>query len=196
MARLRVLGENPPPPRGDVSNQLRELRDYLTRLKDELEFLMLHLDEDNMERAFLASKQDTLTFDAAPTAGSPDAVSSGAVYDAVTGPLTQVTLFEGTAVDVHEATSSDPVTVTLSDSAWNYKLLAVTVHNLLTTGSRRGVILVQPRFAYIDADYPVATNGSVGYVRMGVNRDEPDKLVFSGCSFTSATYCVRVFGYR
>lgn len=50
MARLRVLGENPPPPRGNGENQLRELRDYLTRLKDELEFLMTHLGEDNLDK--------------------------------------------------------------------------------------------------------------------------------------------------
>lgn len=49
MARLRVLGENPPPPRGNGENQLRELRDYLTRLKDELEFLLTHLGEDNLD---------------------------------------------------------------------------------------------------------------------------------------------------
>lgn len=49
MARLRVLGENPPPPRGTGENQLLELRDYLTRLKDELEFLLTHLGEDNLD---------------------------------------------------------------------------------------------------------------------------------------------------
>ncbi len=49
MARLRVLGENPPPPRGNGENQLRELRDYIMRLKDELEFLLTHLGEDNMD---------------------------------------------------------------------------------------------------------------------------------------------------
>lgn len=49
MAKLRVLGENPPPPRGNGENQLRELRDYLTRMKDELEFLLTHLGEDNLD---------------------------------------------------------------------------------------------------------------------------------------------------
>lgn len=49
MARLRVLGENPPPPRGTSEEQLRELRDYLTRLKDELEFLLTHIGEDNLD---------------------------------------------------------------------------------------------------------------------------------------------------
>lgn len=49
MARLRVLGENPPPPRGNGENQLRELRDYITRLKDELEFLLTHLGSDNLD---------------------------------------------------------------------------------------------------------------------------------------------------
>lgn len=51
MARIRVLGENPPPPRGHVEDQLRELRDYITRLKDELEFLLTHLGTDNMDRS-------------------------------------------------------------------------------------------------------------------------------------------------
>ena len=33
MARIRVLAENPPPPRGYAEDQLRELRDYITRMK-------------------------------------------------------------------------------------------------------------------------------------------------------------------
>ena len=92
MARLRVLAENPPPPRGYVENQLQELRDYLTRLKDELEFLLTHLGTDNLDSvlreyvgkidALEADKQDALTFDAAPTAGSANPVTSGGIFDA------------------------------------------------------------------------------------------------------------------
>lgn len=112
MARLRVLGENPPPPRGSGENQLRELRDYLTRMKDELEFLLTHLGEDNLDSGLtdsieqiqtqagliksingeiedindaLAGKQDTLTFDNAPTSGSDNPVKSGGVYTALSG---------------------------------------------------------------------------------------------------------------
>lgn len=102
MAKLRVLGENPPPPRGNGENQLRELRDYLTRLKDELEFLMTHLGEDNFAESLatwvtdtgksiddintaLAGKQDTLTFDDTPTSGSENPVKSGGVYTALAG---------------------------------------------------------------------------------------------------------------
>ena len=59
MARLRVLGENPPPPRGTGENQLRELRDYLTRLKDELEFLLTHLGEDNFAESLATWVTDT-----------------------------------------------------------------------------------------------------------------------------------------
>lgn len=59
MARLRVLGENPPPPRGTSEEQLRELRDYLTRLKDELEFLMTHLGEDNFAESLATWVTDT-----------------------------------------------------------------------------------------------------------------------------------------
>lgn len=103
MAKLRVLGENPPPPRGNGENQLRELRDYLTRMKDELEFLLTHLGEDNLDsgmtdsikqiqiqageikgiNAALEGKQDTLTFDDTPTSGSDNPVKSGGVYSAL-----------------------------------------------------------------------------------------------------------------
>lgn len=51
MARIRVLAENPPPPRGYAEDQLRELRDYITRLKDELEFLLTHLGTDNLDQS-------------------------------------------------------------------------------------------------------------------------------------------------
>ena len=114
MAKLRVLGENPPHPRGNGENQLRELRDYLTRMKDELEFLLTHLGEDNLDGGLteylrrireqsgqisgiqekitdiegeisdidtaLSGKQDTLTFDDAPTASSSNPVKSGGVH--------------------------------------------------------------------------------------------------------------------
>ena len=117
MAKLRVLGENPPPLRGSGENQLRELRDYLTRMKDELEFLLTHLGEDNLDGGLteylrrireqsgqisgiqekitdiegeisdidtaLSGKQDTLTFDDAPTASSSNPVKSGGVYSAL-----------------------------------------------------------------------------------------------------------------
>ena len=103
MAKLRVLAENPPPPRGDESNQLRELRDYLTRLKDELEFLLTHLGTDNLDTVMtgyvkqiqtqageiedlntaLDGKQDTLIFDDSPTSGSGNPVTSGGVYTAL-----------------------------------------------------------------------------------------------------------------
>jgi hypothetical protein len=102
MARLRVLGESPPPPRENGENQLRELRDYLTRLKDELEFLLTHLGEDNFSESLatwvtdtgksiadintaLDGKQDTLTFDDTPTSGSENPVKSGGVYTALQG---------------------------------------------------------------------------------------------------------------
>ena len=37
MAKLRVLAEKPPMPQGTPDNQLRELRDYLFRVHEELE---------------------------------------------------------------------------------------------------------------------------------------------------------------
>jgi len=49
MAKFRVLTEPPPMPRGDEENQLMELRDYLTRLTEELEFLLTHLEAENID---------------------------------------------------------------------------------------------------------------------------------------------------
>lgn len=55
MAKLRVLAENPPPAIGSAEEQIRELRDYVARLKDELEYLFTHIGEDNLDSA-LAEK--------------------------------------------------------------------------------------------------------------------------------------------
>ena len=116
MARVRFLAEAPPPPRGNAENQLRELRDYLTRVLDEIEFLIQHVGPENLERSLrdeitgtadkadetaraeteledrmdaaetaLGGKQDTLTFDATPTADSANPVTSGGVFTALDG---------------------------------------------------------------------------------------------------------------
>lgn len=55
MAKLRVLGEKPPPGRGTQENQLRELRDYLYRVNEELEYLLTHLGTDNMDETVRSS---------------------------------------------------------------------------------------------------------------------------------------------
>lgn len=116
MARIRVLAENPPPPRGYVEDQLRELRDYITRLKDELEFLLTHLGTDNLDQSLtnkiinaadsveqvetaLDGKQDTLTFDEVPTEGSGNPVKSGGVFSAL--PV---------STDTIQGTAANPVT--------------------------------------------------------------------------------------
>ena len=107
MARVRFLAEAPPPPRGNAENQLRELRDYLTRVLDEIEFLIQHIGPENLERSLrdeitdtakredqteaeleavetaLAGKQDALTFDSEPTEDSTNPVTSGGVFSAL-----------------------------------------------------------------------------------------------------------------
>lgn len=192
MARIRVLGENPPPPRGYAEDQLRELRDYLTRLKDELEFLLTHLGTDNMDRVLRGYVKQIEV-----NAGEIETLRGYAKQiETLQGGWEQTTLFADTAIDVQPGTSSVPVKVTLTDNARDYKLLAVCLHNLRTNGSRRGVVMLSPRFAQLQADYPVATNSTVGFVRIGVDPEEPDKLQFYNTSFATALYCVRVFGYR
>lgn len=44
MNKLRVLMEQPPPARGDAEQQLAELRTYISRMVQELQFLFEHLD--------------------------------------------------------------------------------------------------------------------------------------------------------
>jgi hypothetical protein len=182
MAKLRVLAEKPPMPQGTPDNQLRELRDYLFRVHEELEYLLTNLGEDNLDRVLRGYVKQI-------------EVNAGEI-ETLQGGWEQTTLFSDTAIDVQPGTSSVPVKVTLADNARNYKLLAVCLHNALTTGSRRGVVMLSPRFAQLQADYPIASNGTVGFVRIGVDPGEPDKLQFYNTSFTTALYCVRVFGYR
>lgn len=86
MARVRFLAEAPPPPRGNAENQLQELRDYLTRVLDEIEFLVQHIGSENLERSLsdeISGKQDALTFDAVPTEGSDNPITSGGVFAAL-----------------------------------------------------------------------------------------------------------------
>lgn len=44
MNKLRVLMEQPPPARGNAEQQVAELRTYVSRMAQELQFLFEHLD--------------------------------------------------------------------------------------------------------------------------------------------------------
>ena len=48
MPKLRALTEAPPDARGDAENQLAELRDYLIKVVEELEYLLTHIEADNI----------------------------------------------------------------------------------------------------------------------------------------------------
>ena len=50
MAKLKVLGEKPP---AVPDKRLQELRDYIFRIIDELEYLLTHLDEDNLSEVLV-----------------------------------------------------------------------------------------------------------------------------------------------
>ena len=47
MPKLRALLDSPPQERGDAETQLRDLRDYLIRITEELEYILTHLEADN-----------------------------------------------------------------------------------------------------------------------------------------------------
>lgn len=106
MAKLRVLGENPPPPRGNSEEQLRDLRDYLTRLKDELEFLLTHLGADNMDSAMLVSLKRIgwIEEEADQTAGD-----IGTIQEQITG-------INGEIEDINTALAGKQDTLTFDNS--------------------------------------------------------------------------------
>ena len=54
------MTEAPPMARGDAENQLMELRDYLTRLTEELEYLLTHLEADNIDDTTFARIQQMI----------------------------------------------------------------------------------------------------------------------------------------
>ena len=44
MMKLRALMDQPPPARGDVDQQVAELREYISKIVQEIRFLFEHLD--------------------------------------------------------------------------------------------------------------------------------------------------------
>lgn len=179
MAKLRVLAEAPPPARGFVENQIREMRDYLTRMKDELEFLLTHLGEDNLNRdlaelvgrvpeleAQLREKQD---------AEQVEEIVSQAITTA--GSLTR--LFN-TPTDV----SSDK-TLTLSEAANGFTLLIIYGHAGGTTAGYRFCIAV-PTVALGNSFFvPAAANNTLGALRLGLTDSDWTKLRIISQTFSS-----------
>lgn len=177
MAKLRVLGENPPPPRGNGENQLRELRDYITRLKDELEYLLTHLGEDNLDdqtlarireidnvsgeveniNTALAGKQDALTFDSVPTSGSDNPVKSGGVYSALSGKQNTLTFDNAPTSGSSNPVKSGGIYSALAEKDDTDRFLVVDTGNLTladqawvswSSGRVYGILMLQKPSGY------------------------------------------------
>ena len=179
MAKIRVLAENPPPARGFVENQIRELRDYLTRLKDELEFLLTHLGEDNLNRdlAELVGKVPEME---AQLGEKQDAEQVGEIVSqAIRQDDSLVRLFN-TPTDV-----STDTTLTLSAAANGFTLLIVYGHAGGTSAGNRFCIVL-PTVAMGNSYFaPVAANNTVGAMRVGLTNDEWTKLRILSQTFSS-----------
>lgn len=177
MAKLRVFGENPPPPRGNGENQLRELRDYITRLKDELEYLLTHLGEDNLDdqtlarireidnvsgeveniNTALAGKQDALTFDSVPTSGSDNPVKSGGVYSALSGKQNTLTFDNAPTSGSSNPVKSGGIYSALAEKDDTDRFLVVDTGNLTladqawvswSSGRVYGILMLQKPSGY------------------------------------------------
>ena len=202
MAKLRVLAEKPPMARGNPDNQLRELRDYLYRVNEELEYLLTHLDTDNFDKDL----QETVA--AIPTApdalplpsGEASAGSSGSYARAdhvhPVRPMASVLLHDSTT-DYINSSSADPLVITLSESADEYSLLWISLHKGGTTGPRRGAVLVPTATLLKPADYTISSYGETGWVRIGRDAaDDAATLRIYGTSFAANLYLTQVYGLR
>ena len=61
MNKLRVLMEQPPPARGDAEQQMAELRTYVSRMVQELQFLFEHLDARSVDYGCLWTSRASST---------------------------------------------------------------------------------------------------------------------------------------
>lgn len=130
-------------------------------------------------------------------------VTGAGIYEAIHSPWTELKIFDGnndgsTPLDIHGATSSNPVNLTFSASIRDYKALLITFHANPVSGSDRGALFI-PTIG-IPANWPVWVGGAAGYVRLVVGVTEnnvlnPNILQFQGTSF-STIYVVRVYGYK
>ena len=58
MAKLKALTESPPPARGTAEQQLEELRNYIYRVTEELNFVLTHLDGENFRPGALSGGEE------------------------------------------------------------------------------------------------------------------------------------------
>lgn len=179
MAKLRVLAEAPPPARGYVENQIREMRDYLTRMKDELEFLLTHLGEDNLNRdlAELVGRVPELE---AQLGEKQDAEQvEEIVSQAIRADDSLVRLFN-TVTDV-----STDTTLALSEAANGFTLLIIYGHAGGTTAGYRFCIAV-PTVALGNSFFvPAAANNTLGAIRIGLTDSDWTKLRIISQTFSS-----------
>ena len=58
MAKLKALTESPPPARGTAEQQLEEMRNYIYRVTEELNFVLTHLDGENFRPGVLSGREE------------------------------------------------------------------------------------------------------------------------------------------
>ena len=205
MAKLKALTESPPDFTGGSGRELRELRSYLRRQKEELEFILLRLDEDNLSEALrkkleglqealtglqeaLEGKQDLLTFDAAPAAGSLNPVTSDGVYRAVRARTSAESIFN-TLTDVHTDT-----TITLDEDFTGYKFLAIVLNTRSPAAAAyRMPLLISTNLIAQGGHYPIANSEASGYVRINYVSGDTKKVRFQATDLSSL-YVASVLG--
>ena len=206
MARIRVLAENPPPPRGYVEDQLRELRDYITRLKDELEFLLTHLGTDNMDRSLnthldrmkeqleaVPMPSDELPkMDGEPTSGESAGISR-ADHRHPTDTKLWPRILASYFTVLYEFTGTISTTVTLPEDAERYQLLAFQMFD-----SNRNMInaVTLPPKAFRNTVVKIYGSSSSQWGSFKLETDDGTGLL-TKCTFnrtTANTALVRVLG--
>lgn len=132
MAKLKVLGEKPP---AVPDKRLQELRDYIFRINDELEYLLTHLDRDNF------SEQLNIQLDKMNEQIDGAEKQLDEVEEQLGGMLSKTMAAYFNVL--YEFTGTTSATVTLPEDAGQYQLLAFQIYD--SNGDMINAVTLPPR---------------------------------------------------
>lgn len=182
MANLKVLGEKPP---AVPDKRLQELRDYIFRINDELEYLLTHLDRDNF------SEQLNIQMDKMKEQIDGAEKQLDEVEEQLGGMLSKIRSRYYTVL--YDFTGSLSTVVTLGDDAENYQLLTM---QLFDSGGNLANAVTQPPRIFRNTTAKIYGNSSSQWGSFKLETDgNTGQLTKATFNRTSAnTTKVRIIG--
>ena len=134
------------------------------------------------------AKQDILTFDTAPTADSPNPVTSDGINSAIKARYSTNTIFD-TITDVHT-----DVTITMDHSFTSFKFLMI-IFNTSSAGSasKRMPLVLATNALPQGGFYPLINSDGSGYIRINYISGQAKQVRFQATSFASL-YVTSIIG--